>query len=232
MKKIFAFLLLFACLLQVEAQEKKEGEGIRFFKGSWEEALKLAKKENKFVFLDVYGPWCGGCVNLERRVFPVKKVGDFYNKHFVCVKFNMEDGGEGSKVGKRYDVTAYPTLIFFNPEGYELVRELGYRDVEQLLALGEKVLASTSESMEQRFVHGERGVDFVKEYMQILLKRKQPATVESLLNTLLKSKESPYYRMKIIGKLTCVVLQISMPLCRWLLWITIKRCTKRMELML
>lgn len=188
MKKIFAFLLLFACLLQVEAQEKKEGEGIRFFKGSWEEALKLAKKENKFVFLDVYGPWCGGCVNLERRVFPVKKVGDFYNKHFVCVKFNMEDGGEGSKVGKRYDVTAYPTLIFFNPEGYELVRELGYRDVEQLLALGEKVLASTSESMEQRFVHGERGVDFVKEYMQILLKRKQPATVESLLNTLFEEQ--------------------------------------------
>lgn len=39
---------------QVHGHESVNGEGIQFFDGTWDEALALAKKENKLIFLDIY----------------------------------------------------------------------------------------------------------------------------------------------------------------------------------
>ena len=50
MKKIILNLLFLAILLPVTAQES----GIRFFHGTWDEAIALAKKEKKKIFVDFY----------------------------------------------------------------------------------------------------------------------------------------------------------------------------------
>ena len=36
-------------------------QGIEFQKESYTEVLKMAKKQNKLVFIDVYTSWCGPC---------------------------------------------------------------------------------------------------------------------------------------------------------------------------
>ena len=49
----------------------KKAEGIAFFKGTWQEVLEQAKKENKLIFMDCYTSWCGPCKMLAKEVFTI-----------------------------------------------------------------------------------------------------------------------------------------------------------------
>ncbi len=55
MRFILSFLFFAICLNGINAQ------GIEFFKGTWEEALAEAKKQDKILFVDAYAKWCGPC---------------------------------------------------------------------------------------------------------------------------------------------------------------------------
>ena len=70
--------------------EKQAENGIRFFEGSWEQALAEAKSTGKPIFMDCYTSWCGPCKQLATEIFPQKIVGDFMNSKFVNVKYDME----------------------------------------------------------------------------------------------------------------------------------------------
>ena len=88
MKKIFfIFALLFT---SSSAYSKEENKGIQFFKGTWNELLAEAKKQNKLIFVDVYTTWCRPCKVLDKDVFPNEKVGEFYNKNFINYKIDAE----------------------------------------------------------------------------------------------------------------------------------------------
>ncbi len=51
--------------------------GIEFHVGTWQEALELAKKDNKLIFLDISASWCEPCKLLKKNTFPDEKVGAF-----------------------------------------------------------------------------------------------------------------------------------------------------------
>lgn len=48
-------------------------EGNQFFDGSSDEALALAKKEHKLIFLDVYATWSGPCKYLKQKHSRIRK---------------------------------------------------------------------------------------------------------------------------------------------------------------
>jgi len=114
--------------------------GIKFFEGTWEEALQLAKKENKLIFLDVYATWCGPCRRLASITFPDPEVGKYYNDRFINVKIDGERG-EGPMIRQRYAVRGYPSLLFINHKGEVVHRTAGFRDPERFLELGRSVPA-------------------------------------------------------------------------------------------
>ena len=60
--------------------------------------------------------------------FPNDKVGEFFNRHFINMKLDME-AGEGLTFRKTYPVSAFPTLFFINGDGevVDKVRALEYR---------------------------------------------------------------------------------------------------------
>ena len=70
----------------------KKAEGIVFFKGTWQQALEQARKENKLIFMDCYTSWCGPCKMLAKEVFTDPEVAAFFNEKFVNVKVDMEKG--------------------------------------------------------------------------------------------------------------------------------------------
>lgn len=119
-------------------QEKKEG--IQFFSGTWDEALKLAKKENKLIFLDVYATWCGPCKRLDALTFSDPEVGKYYNKNFINFKANGEKD-EGLVLRQRYSVRAYPTLLFINHKGEVVKAASGFREPANFIELGKSVPA-------------------------------------------------------------------------------------------
>jgi thioredoxin-related protein len=133
MKNIVLFLLL-GISKMVFAQES----GIKFEKSNWNQVLQKAKSENKIIFMDAYTSWCGPCKSMQARVFPDKKVGDFFNENFINVKVDMEQG-EGPAIALKYPVRGYPTLFFIDPKSGKIVNQaLGYKSTEQLIQIGEQ----------------------------------------------------------------------------------------------
>jgi thioredoxin 1 len=114
--------------------------GINFFHGSWEEALALAEKENKLIFLDAYASWCGPCKMMARTTFMEKEVGDYFNENFINFKMDMEKHAEGPRLSNALYLTAYPTLYFLNSTEKPIYKTLGYLKAKQLISEGKKAL--------------------------------------------------------------------------------------------
>ncbi len=106
--------------------------GIRFEKGSFSDALAKAKESGRPIFLDCYTNWCGPCIQMANNVFTQEGVGDFFNKNFINLKMNMEQG-EGVELAKRYNVKAYPTMLLINAKGEVFHTVVGGRDAQTLV---------------------------------------------------------------------------------------------------
>jgi thioredoxin 1 len=113
-------------------------KGILFYEGSWAEALKLAKEENKLIFLDIYATWCGPCKRLKANTFPDEAVGEFYNANFINLALDGEKG-EGRELARKYAIKGYPTLLFVDHTGAVVTKTAGYHNPDKFLDLGKAV---------------------------------------------------------------------------------------------
>ncbi|GAB1473207.1 hypothetical protein MASR2M69_06480 [Bacteroidota bacterium] len=49
---------------------------------------------------------------MDKEIYPMKEMGDYFNPKFVSVKFNAEKGEEGPAVKKKFELM--PTLLSCN----------------------------------------------------------------------------------------------------------------------
>ncbi len=152
MKRIFqtiALLLPVALLAQTKAAKPTThtaDTGIHFQHGlSWQQTLAKAKAEHKYIFVDGFTTWCGPCRYMSKNVFPQKAVGDAMNPKFIAVKFQLDttdaDNDEVKKlyadahsIAVDYNIRAYPTYLFFSPDGKLVHRALGSSEADAFLA--------------------------------------------------------------------------------------------------
>jgi len=153
------FILCVLCpplITQAQNEVANDSVGIKFMHESLAKAFETASVLNKPVFIDCYTTWCGPCKYLSTTVFPDKRVGDFYNEHFICIKLDMEKG-EGLDIAKKYDIKSYPTLLFLDSNGEIMHKEAGSRDVDNFIRLGQKALDPklNSAAIERKIKNGE-----------------------------------------------------------------------------
>lgn len=167
-KKIFVFLVaLLGLAIQMNAQTT---EGMKFCKEGtkFAEAVVQAKAEKKMVFLDCYTSWCGPCKMMARDIFPQKKVGDFMNPKFICIKIDMEKG-EGPSLTQKFQVSAFPTFIIFNSDAQEIGRFLGGSDADGFIDRVKKAsIDNGSIDMDKQWEQGNRDESFLKQYLTSL----------------------------------------------------------------
>ena len=63
-------------------------DGIKWV--TFEEAVKLQKKNKKKIYIDVYTNWCGWCKVMDRETFSNKYIIDYMNDKYNAVKLNGE----------------------------------------------------------------------------------------------------------------------------------------------
>ncbi|MDH5828103.1 thioredoxin family protein [Sphingobacterium faecium] len=151
MKKILLFLLILP--FTVIGQEK----GIKFEHGlNWSQVKEKAKKENKFIFVDLFTTWCGPCKYMSAAVFSQNKVGDFFNPKFVSTKIQMDKTdqdseevkswyAEAERFGQDYKIAAYPTFLVFNPKGELVHRMVGGGEADEFIERTKDALNSETQ---------------------------------------------------------------------------------------
>lgn len=110
----------------------KKEIGISFVKSEWKEVVTQATKEKKYIFIDAYATWCNPCKWMDENVYNSKKAEEYFSTKFISVKMDMEKE-EGLLFREKYKVDAYPTYLFFDPNGKIIHRFQGPLEVENFL---------------------------------------------------------------------------------------------------
>lgn len=119
------------------------------------EAIELQKTTPKKIMMDVYTNWCGPCKMLDKNTFHNVDVVKYVNDNYYAVKFNGEGNDEVSLNGNTFtnpkynpananrrnaahqltgylQVSAYPTIVFFDEKGGVIAPIRGYQTPPQL----------------------------------------------------------------------------------------------------
>lgn len=169
-------------------------QGMEFMpEGSlFKDAVAKATKEGKMIFLDCYTSWCGPCKAMAANVFPTKEVGDYMNPKFVNIKIDMEKG-EGPELNRKFQVSAYPTMIIFNSRGEEIGRIVGGGNAEQFIArVKDKSVDSGVSAMDKRFDDGDRDMLFLLNYVETLGAAYKRDRANDVAEAILKGKENTF----------------------------------------
>jgi len=107
---------------------KKDKHG--FLVDQFEEALKIATKNQKLLFVDFNARWCPSCLRLENEIFSSKKFAHLA-RNFVLLKIDG-DVFTNSAILEKYSVSGYPTLMFLTSDGQEIFRFYDYQPLETI----------------------------------------------------------------------------------------------------
>ncbi|MDP3437087.1 MAG: thioredoxin family protein [Bacteroidales bacterium] len=144
------------------------GQGIVFFKGTFDQTLALAKKEGKQIFVDVYTTWCAPCKKMSMLTFTDPAVGEFFNKNFISFKVDAENESDHGFF-KKYSAGAFPSLFWLTADGDLLDKQEGYKDPAGLIQAAKtavtKNLEASNRALEERWKSGERSYDLFIKYV-------------------------------------------------------------------
>ena len=170
-------------------------QGIEFRKERYAEVLKMAKEQNKLVFIDIYTSWCGPCKHMADNIFPLPKVGEYYNTYFLNLQLDAEKSEDGKMVAKSFGVSAYPTFLFVNGDGELVYRFLGGKSEDMFIKEGEKAVEAFAALPElkkytKEYEKGNREKEFLKNTISdISHQLKTPLAALNIYNGLLQDED-------------------------------------------
>jgi thiol:disulfide interchange protein len=86
----------------------------------WSEALSEAQSQNKPILINFYADICPACTRMDQTTFSDEELGVFLNSNFICLRSNV---GRSTLYAK-YGITAVPTIVFTEPDGYDMQYEI------------------------------------------------------------------------------------------------------------
>lgn len=189
-------ILLMTTILQYTA-----GQGIQFdtTMTSWTAILQKASHLDKPIFVDVYTTWCGPCRWMQTNIFTQRKVGNFFNQHFLPIMIDAEKGF-GIKFTSDNHINAYPTLLFFSSQGNIILGGVvGSLSLDPsvagnvLLRIGDNALKNlrngiSIKNMDSLYKAGNRDDNFLRSYIKKLTSDLMPAgdVIEQYLHVIPK----------------------------------------------
>jgi len=154
MKNYYLLCLLISLLLFGNCKAKKVTEGESPYSFDFVSTSSIvdlsdqAIASDKLIFLDLYADWCLPCKVMDEDVFTDRKLGDFYNNHFISYKADAENG-VGGEIANLFNVAGLPTLLFLDENGNLLVENQGSAGVRKMYELADEAIAIRLEGAEE-----------------------------------------------------------------------------------
>ena len=98
----------------------------------YDDALKQAAAQKKFVVVDLSASWCGFCRKMASEVYPDNEFVEF-SRGQVFVRLFTDTNPEGDRLARKFGIRGFPTIIVLNPKGEEAGRLEGFRPAPALI---------------------------------------------------------------------------------------------------
>ncbi|WCM41914.1 thioredoxin family protein [Flavobacterium sp. CBA20B-1] len=102
-----------------------KAQHLQIIEQDYTKALKVAKNEDKMIFIDFYTTWCSPCKKLDKLIFQNDSIQSILSEDFVLLRYNAEDD-KVYHLSKKHHVSSYPTAVVLNQEGYVVNRKYGF----------------------------------------------------------------------------------------------------------
>ncbi len=136
-----------------------ETAGVRWFRGSLEEALAKARAEHKLVLVDCWARWCRYCRVMDRKTWSLPEVARVVAQETVPLRAEVDaHRGVGKSWQERYGVLALPAVLLLEPrEGKKVEHLLGFQDAAHLLSAIDRARAAAFPGEETRAAGNDPG---------------------------------------------------------------------------
>ena len=190
MKRVARLIcLIFVLLLYLPLTGR--ATGVIFLKdGQWNLALAKAKMQKKPIFVFGHTSWCGYCKQMDKEVFSSTEAGSAFNSAFINISLDMEKG-DGLRLSKLMNITAFPALLFFNSNGEVLHKTLGATDFNGLMYIAGLALDPNRQfyTLKKQISAGTLGPSDLKDWLVDAQNLKEPG-LDGLLSTYLAKQPS------------------------------------------
>ena len=106
-----------------------------------DEVFARAKRENKFVLLDLEAVWCHWCHVMEETTYRDPAVVSLMNDRYIAVRVDQDSRPD---LSNRYEDYGWPATIVFAPDGSEIVKQQGYIPPGRMKAMLRGIIADPS----------------------------------------------------------------------------------------
>jgi len=137
MKKLsIATTILLAASLDATTPPKKAG-AIAW--QSWSDAaFEQAKREKKFILLDLEAVWCHWCHVMDETTYKTPEVIALIQSKYIPVRVDQDSRPD---LSNRYEDYGWPATIVFGSDGKEIVKRQGYIEPRQMTAMLKAIIA-------------------------------------------------------------------------------------------
>ncbi len=106
-----------------------------------EDAFARAKREKRFILLDLEAVWCHWCHVMDETTYRDPTVAAAISRHYIALKVDQDARPD---LSRRYDEYGWPATVVFAADGTEIVKRRGYIPPERMVRLLEAIVTDPS----------------------------------------------------------------------------------------
>jgi uncharacterized protein YyaL (SSP411 family) len=133
MKRLPGLFLALALLALDTGRAATSGSDEKIAWQPWSQSVfAQAKREHKFVLLDLQAVWCHWCHVMDVQTYANPQVIALIHAHYIAVRVDQDSRPD---LANRYQDYGWPATVVFNADGGEIVKRQGYLPPEQMASM-------------------------------------------------------------------------------------------------
>ncbi len=102
-----------------------------------DDVFAQAKREHKFVLLDLEAVWCHWCHVMDANTYSDAKVQKLLQAKYLAVKVDQDSRPD---LSNRYEDYGWPATVVFDGNGQEIVKRQGYLDPDEMASMLQAII--------------------------------------------------------------------------------------------